>query len=123
MQVLELTGYKSLRAFNGFHSLMLGMKMLPMYAHETYEDFFARVEEMSETDQERLIRQAILFVELSKDEVEAIVSFCVDPNGAPYQSANLKHAKPDQIHSMIVAVCLEILKIKVSMVSSAEKKN
>lgn len=122
MEVLELKGYKALRAFNGFHALMLGMKMLPMNVGDTYEVFFKRVEEMSECERERLIRQAVLFVELSKDEVEAIVSFCTDPNGVPYQPANLKHAPPEMIVEMIVAVCLKIADIKVTMVSEGEKK-
>lgn len=123
MQVLELKGYKALRAFNAFHSLMLGMKMLPMYAMETYEAFFARVEQMSESEQDSLIRQAILFVELSKDEVESIISFVQDKNGVAYGPANLKNLNPSEIHEIIAAVCMEMLKIKVTLVSSEEKKN
>lgn len=123
MQVMELKGYKALRAFNAFHSLMLGMKMLPMYAMETYEAFFARVEQMSESEQDSLIRQAILFVELSKDEVESIISFVQDKNGVAYGPANLKNLNPSEIHEIIAAVCMEMLKIKVTLVSSEEKKN
>jgi hypothetical protein len=123
MKVLELRGYKSLRALNVFHTLMLGLKMLPAYVGEAYEDFFARVSDMPPADQEKLIREAALFVELQKEEVEALVGFCADPNGVPYAASNLKNLGPKEIHEIIVAVCLEIAKIKIDLVSDAEKKN
>lgn len=123
MKVLELKGYKSLKALNAFHTLMLGLKMLPAYCGESYEDFYSRVALMSEADQEKIIREAALFVELQKEEVEAIVCFCTDPNGVPYTSENLKNIDPGQIVEMIVAVCKEISKIKIDFTSENEKKN
>ncbi len=123
MRVLELKGYKSLKALNVFHALMLGLKMLPAYLNESYEDFYSKVELMSPEDQERLIREAVLFVELQKDEVEAIICFCCDANGVPYTSENLKNLGPAQLIEIIVAVAKEIAKIKITFVSEAEKKN
>lgn len=122
MKVLELRGFKSLRALNAFHTLMLGLKMLPAYMSESYEDFFGRVSEMPAADQEKLIREAALFVELQKEEVEAILAFCADPNGVPYGPENLKSMGPEQIFESIVAVCVEISKIKVDLISEREKK-
>lgn len=122
MKVLELRGYKSLRAMNAFHTLMLGLKMLPAYMGESYEDFYARVELMPESDQEKLIREAVLFVNLEKDEVEALAEFAADPNGVPYRAENLKNLDPKAIMEIIVAVALQISKIKVDFVSDAEKK-
>jgi hypothetical protein len=70
MKVAELKGYKAWRAFGVFHKLMLGLKMLPAYMGESYEEFFERVSIMPAADQEKLIREAALFVDLEQDEVE-----------------------------------------------------
>ena len=123
MKVLELRGYKSLKALNAFHTLMLGLKMLPSYMGETYEDFYSRVDGMPEADQEKMIREAVLFVELQKDEVEALVCFCADANGIPYTAENLKSLGPDKIVELIVSVAKEIAKIKINFVTDIEKKN
>lgn len=123
IQVLELKGYKSLRAMNAFHALMLGLKMLPSYMGESYEEFFSRVQQMPQDDQKKMIKEAALFVELQKEEVEALVCFCADKNGVPYTSENLKSLKPDNILEIIIAVCFEISKIKIDFVSDSEKKN
>ena len=122
MKVLELKGLKSLRAMNVFHTLMLGLKMLPAYAGESYEEFFDRVSQMAEADQEKLIREAVLFVELEQAEVEAVLCFCTDPNGVPFGKENVKNLGPDQIMEAIVAVSMQIAKIKVDLVSPGEKK-
>lgn len=123
MKVLELKGYKSLKALNAYHTLLLGLKMLPSYFGETYEEFYSRVEDMPASDQEKLIREAVFFVTLEKDEVEALACFCADKNGVPYSSENLKSIGPKDLVEMIVAVCVEISKIKIDFVSEAEKKN
>ncbi len=123
MRVLELKGYKSLKALHAFHALMLGLKMLPSYIAESYEDFYDRVSKMPEVDQEKLIREAALFVELQKEEVESLLSFCADANGVPYSPENLKNLGPKELHEIIVAVCVQISKIKIDLVSTDEKKN
>lgn len=123
IKVLELRGYKSLKALNAYHTLMLGLKMLPSYMGESYEEFYQRVEEMPAADQEKMIREAVLFVELQQEEVESIVAFCTDVNGVPYSKENIKNLGPGQLVEMIVAVCVEMSKIKVNFVSESEKKN
>lgn len=123
MKTLPLIGYKSLRALNTFHTLMLGLKMLPSYGAERYEAFFAKIDQMPPDDQEKLIREAVLFVELQKEEVEALACFCTDANGVPYSSENLKSLSAGQIFEIVVAVCQEVAKIKVNFVSEDEKKN
>lgn len=123
MKVLELRGFKSLRALYAFNTLMLGLKMLPAYMGESYEDFLARVQLMSPEDQEKLIREAAVFVPLQPEEVEALVLFCADPNGVPYTAENLKNLGPKDLHEVIVAVCKEIAKIKIDLVGESEKKN
>jgi len=123
MKVLELKGFKSLRALNVFHTLMLGLKMLPMYMGESYEDFYARIDAMPPCDQEKMIREAALFVELQKEEVEALMSFCADANGVPYSAANMKNLGPKELHEAIVSVCMRVAAIKIDLVSDSEKKN
>ena len=123
VKVSPLKGFKSLKALNAFHALMLGLKMLPSYMGESYEDFFARIELMPPEDQEKMIREAILFVELQKEEVEALLSFASDANGVPYDSTNMKNLGPKELHNIVAAVCMEIVKIKIDFVSKDEKKN
>lgn len=122
MKVLELKGYKSLRALNAFHALMLGLKMLPSYMGETYEEFFSRIDKMPKADQIKLIREAALFVTLEKEEIESIICFCTDSNGVPYSKENLGSLDPSQLVEIIVAVCSKIADIKIDMLSNNEKK-
>lgn len=122
VKVLPLQGYKSLRALNAFNALLLGLKMLPIYITENYETFYESFKERSEDEKEKLIRQAVLFVQLEKDEVDSLLSFCTDKNGVPYDDTNIKNLKPDQLHECIVSVCMEIGKIKIEILSEAEKK-
>ncbi len=123
MKVLALQGYKSLRALNAFSALVLGLKMLPAYMGETYEDFLGRLKLMPEADQRKMLTEAAMFVKLEVEEVEALVCFCADPNGVPYSAENLKSLGPDQLIDVIVSVALEISKIKVDLLSESEKKN
>lgn len=122
-RVLELKGYKSLRALNAFSALVLGLKMLPAYMKESYEEFLGRLQAMPPADQKIMLRQAAQFVELQREEVEALAAFYADPNGVPYTGANLASLPPDRIIDIIVEVCAEIAKIKVDFVSETEKKN
>ncbi len=122
MKVLELKGYKSLKALNAFHALMLGIKMLPAYLHESYEDFYLKVSGFTDEGKQRIIREAALFVELQKDEVEALAGFCADANGVPYSPENMKSLRPDELIEIIVSVCFEISKINIGLLSESEKK-
>jgi len=123
MKVLELKGYKSLRAFNAFHTLMLGLKMLPAYAMESYEEFYTKVDLMPESDQEKLVREALLFVNLSQDELEALLSFATDSNGIGYGPANIKNLGPKDMVEAAIPVCMAIAKIDVNLITADEKKN
>ncbi len=123
IKVLELRGYKSLKALQAFHTLLLGLKMLPAYMGETYEDFYDRVSKMPASDQEKLVREAALFVELTKEELDSLVAFSADRNGVPYSAENMKNLGPKELHEIVVAVCMEISKIKIDLVSESQKKN
>lgn len=122
MKVLELKGYKSLRALNAFHTLVLGLKMLPCNIVKSYEEFFKEFETKSEVEKETMLREAACFVELSTDELEALASFCVDANGVPFERANIARLTPDVLIEIIVSVSMAISKIKIDLVTEDEKK-
>ena len=121
-KVLELKGYKSLKALNAFHALLLGLKMLPAYISQDYESFYASFSEKSEADKEKLLREAAVFVQLAQDEVESLITFCTDKNGVPYSAVNVKNLAVDELHEIIVSVCMAIGRIKIELVSEEEKK-
>lgn len=123
MEVSRLEGYKSLRALNAFHTLMLGLKMLPAYGAIPYEEFFQTMSEMPDEDKKKLITEAALLVNLEKEEVEAMVCFCKDKNGVPYSAENMKSLSPAELVEVIVSVAFEITKFKIDFVTGAEKKN
>lgn len=121
-RVLEIRGLKSLRALNAFHALVLGLKMLPAYAGEQYESFYTRVQALEDEEKMSMLKEAALFVELQPEEIEVLVSYCTDKNGCPYQKENLKNLGPDELIEVIVAVCFEISKFKIDLVTEKEKK-
>lgn len=121
-KVLPLVGMKSLRALNAFHTLLLGLKMLPAYMAIDYQTFYASFGTMSEADKETKLREAVAFVNLSAEEVDALISFCTDKNGVPYGDVNRNNLGPDEIFECVVAVCMEIGRIKIDLVSTEEKK-
>jgi len=122
MKILPLKGYNSLKALNSFHTLLLGLKMLPAYIMEDYETFFKSFNEKSEEVKEKLVREAVLFVQLQEEEVESLVGFATDKNGIPYSKANMKNLGPGELHEIITQVCMEIGKIKISILTNDEKK-
>ena len=124
MIVSELRGIQSFYAVQSVHTLMLGLKMLPSYLGESYEEFFARIDEMPEADQANMIREAALFVKLSPEEILDLCQFCSDANGVPYSKANMKSLRPEEIHEMIVAVGMQVMRDhKIKLITEAEKKN
>ncbi len=122
MRVLPLVGFKALKALNAFHTLLLGLKMLPSYVDVSYEKFYEGFDEMSDTEKENAVRQAVLHVPLTEEEFQALAGFATDSNGLAISQLNLANFSPDQIYEMLVAVCLEIGKIKIEILTKSEKK-
>ncbi len=121
-QVLPLKGYKSLKALNAFHALLLGLKMLPAYMSVDYQEFYASFKSMDDSKKERSLREAAAFVQLTSDEVDSLISFSTDRNGVPFSAVNSSNLSPDEIFEIIVHVCMEIGRIKIDLVSEEEKK-
>lgn len=122
MKVRELRGIRAFFALQSYGKLMLGLKMLPMHLAEDYAQFYKRVEALPPEDQEKLVREAVFLVDLSHDEVLSIVRFVEDKNGVAFTEENLKKLPPDEIFEILVAVCLEISKIKPRLTTETEKK-
>ncbi len=123
MNVLKIEGLDSYWALQSFNKLFLGLKMLPAYLTESYEEFFSKIDDLPEDDKLKMIREAVMFVPLDADEIMALAKFCTDKNGIRYTRENMKSLSPDVINEIIVSVCTEIAKIKVTYVTETEKKN
>lgn len=123
VQLSIIKGMEGYQAFCAFHKMMLGLKMLPEYITESYEDFFARIDSLEPEQKLKFIQKAAIFVNLDEDELSALVCLAKDSNGVPYGPANLKSLTPDEFISIIVAVCFEISKIKIDFLTDSEKKN
>lgn len=123
IEVSPLVGLKALKAFQAFNRLLLGLKMLPAYIEEPYEQFYEAFLDKTDGEKETFLREALAFVDLEPFEVEAFASFAKDGNGIHYTPANLKNLKFDQIFEIVVAVGMEIGRIRVDLVSDSEKKN
>lgn len=120
--VLPLVGPKAYSAVISVQKLLLGMKMLPEYEKIPYPEFFESFREMEDSEKESHIRMAAAFVELTPEELFSIVSFATDSNGIAYTSANLRNLEPQEIFEAIVAVAMEISRIKITLVTKDEKK-
>lgn len=122
-KILPLKGAASLRALQACNALLLGYKMLPAHITETWEEFFLSFKKMPEQEKEKIIRHAAMFVKVEDEELSAILSFASDPNGIPYSVASLKNLGPDEMIEIIVAVCMEISRFKIDLITEEEKKN
>ncbi len=122
MKILPLKGYQSLKALNAFHALLLGLKMLPAYQMEDYETFYEGFSHRTEEEKEKLLRESVLFVALQPEEVEALIAFSTDKNGVPYSKINMNNMTPDEMVECIVAVCMEIGRIRIDLITKDEKK-
>lgn len=123
IKVLPLVEYPSYVALVSFQHLMLGLKMIPEYASESFEGFMARIQALPHDDQIMMVRKAAMFVKMDREDIESILYFCTDKNGVRYSKENMKNLGPDEIIDMIVAVCAEIIKMKTNFLSEKEKKN
>lgn len=123
MKVLDICGPKGYSAVIVFNTLMMGLKMLPAYMEETWEDFLARVQLMEPKDQKKMIREAAMFVKLEKLELADIVCFCCDKNGVPYTAENLNNLSPPEIFDVITEVAFKVSQFKIGFATEAEKKS
>jgi hypothetical protein len=122
MKILPIKGTNSLNALHGFNALLLGYKMLPNRIAEDFDHYYESFKDKTDSEKEKVIREALMFVNLNKDEVEAICSFAADKNGIAYSAASIKNMELEDLFEVIVSVCMEIGRIKITLVSEDEKK-
>lgn len=123
LKVLPLEGLKSLRAFNVFHTLLLGYKMLPSKLNMTYEAFIEEFDSSTEEEKAKILREATALVPIEQEELDALTCFCHDVNDIPFTKVNTAKMNPAQLVDVVVAVCLEISKIKLYSITENVKKN
>lgn len=123
IKALELKGLKSVRALNSYSILLMGLKMIPEYAHLTYEEFLSIINAMEPEDQRKIFKTAVKLVNMEPDDVKALCVFCADSNGVPYTSENMHKLALKDILEIMVEVCMAIASIKIDMISEDQKKN
>ena len=123
VKVLPLKGYNAMAAMPTYHRLLLGLKMLPDYASIDYVAFYEMFGVMQEHEKESLLRQAIAFVKLEREELEPIIALSVDKNGVPLSSINIKNMDLEEIYEVVVAVGMAYSRLKIRLVTEEEKKN
>lgn len=123
IRLRKLEGYESYQAFVAFHRLLYGIKMLPHYEGETYPEFFKRINSMSEDEQRMIFSEALSFVLLTPEEIQALAFFGEDQNGVQYHAANIKNTPFSRIVEVAAEVCIAFGKIPPPhFVSAYEKK-
>lgn len=126
MKLLELRGPNSADAMTAFVQMMYGSFMFSgarMHCESPLE-FLEMIDNMPESDQEKVLKEAILFVGIESKEIPLLSRFATDDNGVPYTNENMKSLKPNEIHAIILAVCKELVKaLDITFISDSEKKN
>lgn len=123
MNLLPLKGPKSVRALQAFQVLVLCGNMLPEYMGMEREAYGKMADELSEADKEKLLRKILTTIPTQEEEIYVLAAFATDKHGVPFSKVNIDNLGPAQIVEILVAVCMEIAKIKITMVTDEEKKN
>lgn len=122
-EVLKIEGLKSQPTLAAYGALLMGLKMTPEYAFKSYEEFLDMVHKLPEEDIKKIFRSAFHFVPMEEDELLSFLRWVKDPNGVPFSHVNVKNLSLEAIREAVVAVCLEITRFKIDLVSDDEKKN
>lgn len=122
MKVSTIAGPEGMKALTAFNALLFAYKGLPAYVHVPYVEFFESFKHKTDSEKETILREALSFYSLEHDEIRAIVSFGHDKNGIAYGETNVKNLSVEELFEIIIAVCMEIGKIHIDIVSEEEKK-
>lgn len=111
----NLSGIKSVWAFQVMHTLLMGYWMIPNFESEkeSFEKFLERFEQGSEEEKRAIFQKAMYLVKLNKDEILAVCGFAKDKNGIEYSAENIENLSFDEISQIIIDVCVEIARIRV----------
>lgn len=123
MNILPLKGPKSVRALQAFQVLVLCGNMLPEYMGMPREDYAQMADELDEEAKEKLLRKILVTIPTQDEEIYVLAGFVTDKHGVPYSKVNIDNLGPGEIVEILVAVCMALSKIKVTMLTDEEKKN
>ncbi|WP_424244948.1 hypothetical protein Dip510_000055 [Elusimicrobium posterum] len=123
VQVLPLKGLKSIWALNAYNVLLFGLATEQALAGQGFEETYKNFEGLPLEAKELQLRRAAGLVNLQEDDMRNLIAFAKDANGIPFTDANTAKLAPEDIIDILVAVCLEISKIKVYSIAEREKKN
>lgn len=125
IKVLPLVGIKTLPAMTCFYRLLAGLKMIPIHDKmgASFEEFLEWISELPESEKRKMIKLALLFVDMPQDDWPSILCLAADKNGIPYGPENIKNLDIQNMVEIALEVFLRIGDIKIYMVSENEKKN
>lgn len=123
VKVLPLKGPDTYWALQSYIKLLFGLKMLPVYASLSIEEFFDKIEKMPVEDRRKVVREAVLMVTLDRDELNSLMKFAADKNGVPFTHENTKSLEPNEVMNIVHAVTQAIAALEPNFLSVSEKKN
>ncbi len=125
IKVAIIKGVDSVQGVQAYHKIMMGLTMIPAYAAFSPSEFLSKIDEMSDDDQEKVIRQAIEFgVRLETEEINDLIKWACDSNGVRFTKENIKNLTPFEFIEAMVAVCKQMASDhKIYLISEDEKKN
>lgn len=124
MRVLTIKGTASFQALTVMQALIYGYWLVPgLSGDKTWKEFREGYYDYSDDEKEHILRNAVGFVKVSPEEIETMLSFIPDKNGIPLCAASIKNLDLGQAFEMMIAVLMEMSKIRISFISESEKKN
>lgn len=123
IKTLPLQGLKSVYALNAFMTLLFGLATEQRLAGQDFEETYANFEALPIEDKAKQLRHALQIVNLQKEDMLSLLAFAQDKNGIAFTEASVKQMPPGDILDAMLAVCLELAKIKPRTLSEDVKKN
>ena len=121
--VKPLKGLKSVWALNAFHTLVWGLAAQQAVLGQDIETTTAKFEALPLDKKEQQIRHALQIVNLTAEDMLNLLEFAKDQNGIPYSQKKLEDLPPQELMDAMLAVCMELAKIKPQICPEELKKN
>lgn len=117
MEICELKGYESLRAYNAYRGLLAGAYVAINYVGDKVfnglEDFYSFFEEADTEIKRKILTRAVAFVALQRQEMIDLISMAKDPNGVRYGASQINSMNLQELFNIIIEVSLALSSVKV----------
>ncbi len=123
VRVKELRGLKSVWALNALATLIYGLGTEQACLGQDYETTAAKFEALPDEEKEKQLRHALEIVNLTSADMMNLLEFAIDANGVPYAQKKLEKMGPHEIVEAMLAVCLELAKLRPQVCPEDLKKN